>query len=177
MFYNEKGIENNTEMSNEAKTLVFDYLFNYFGCGKFKGNVITGACVRLAIRAYRNGQEVKFTEEPCIDNRAYYCEIYDVAFDREKLFTVTKNLYIDNLFRIVYGFDKIEAQVVGYSLDKLTGRSADFINNCPKELADFPVSEEIIVSEDEFRKFLSDHLDDFDISDNKKAQIPSVSFM
>lgn len=50
--------------TNEPKTIAYDYLFNYFGKDVFNGKVITGACVQLAIKVYKNEKEIKFIEEP-----------------------------------------------------------------------------------------------------------------
>lgn len=160
----------------EPKTIVYDYLFNYFGGDTFKDSVIMGASVAIAIRAYKEGKEVKFTKEPECYGK-YFCDIYSVSFDREKMFVVEKDLKVDNLFRLVYGFDKIEAEVVEYSLDCLSSLTDDIRNIIPEELRNLPCSEPMVVSKDEFMMFLKEHVDDFDISDNVNAQVPSVIFI
>lgn len=48
---------------NELKTIAYEYLFNYFGGDVFNGRIITGASIQLAIRAYKDGKEVKFKEK------------------------------------------------------------------------------------------------------------------
>ena len=161
----------------EPKTIAYDYLFNYFGGDKFKEKIITGACVQLAIWAYKEGKEVKFMEEPKPIKERYYCDIYKVSFDREKLFVMEKDLRMDNLFRIVYGWDRIEAEVVGYTLDYLDELPEEARRILPDELKDFPCSSLMEVTEDEFRDFVGRHLDDFDISDNINAQVPSIAFI
>lgn len=74
-------------MSNELKTIAYDYLFNYFGKDMFKDKIITGASIQLAIKAYKNGEEVKFKdkEEPKANNH-FYCDNFKVSFDIDKLY-------------------------------------------------------------------------------------------
>lgn len=161
------------------KTIAYDYLFNYFGGDTFKGKIITGACVTLAIRPFKDGKEVKFEEkiEPSTHGK-YLSEVFYVSFDRNKLFEVNRNLYADNLFRLVLGFDEIKSEIVGYGLDYYEGKSKDIFPDLDlKEFDDMPVSSVMAVTETEFRDFLSNHIDDFDMSDNQKAQVPSVSFI
>lgn len=50
------------------------------------------------------------------------------------------------------------------------------MDNLPEDFRNLPVSEPLIVSEDEFRTFLSAHADGFDIPDNKHTQVLSVRF-
>src|SRR5574344_1854122 len=92
---------------SKPMTIVYDYLFNYFGEDKFNEKIITGAAIELAINVYdNNDNEIKFTSEPVIITeygKKYLCEVYDVSIDRKKLFIINKNLYIDNIFRIVFG--------------------------------------------------------------------------
>lgn len=171
--------------STVSKTIVYDYLFNYFGGEKFKGKVICGACVQIAIRAYKNGEEVKFAEEPCANNR-FFNEIYNVSFDRNNLFIIQKNLQIDNLYRLIYGWDKIEAEIVGYTLEFLCGVAEDEFKKIlmekefkelPEEFKSLPCTESMEVTAEEFNGFLIKHIEDFDISDNINAQVPSVSYI
>lgn len=44
-------------------------------------------------------------------------------------------------------------------------------------MEDTPCSTQMEVSKEEFRSFLKNHTDDFDIRDNHNAQVPSVSFI
>ncbi len=63
----------------------------------------------------------------------------------------------------------------------VTGLTKDVMpelaDKLPTEFQSLPVSESIEVSEDVFKNFILNHLNDFDISDNKKAQCPSVGFI
>ena len=93
--------QNNVYDIKEPKTLAYDYLFNYFGKKTFKGKIILGASIQLGIRVYKNKQEVKFSEEPKYQNN-YLSDVYEVSFDREKMFRIEKNLGVETLLRIVY---------------------------------------------------------------------------
>lgn len=165
----------------KAKGIVcYEYLFNYFGRDTYKEKIITGASILLAIHVYKNGTEIKFEEhEELTANGRYFNEVFKVRFDRQKLFVVERNLHMDNLFRLVFGFDKIDYEVVGYSFDYLEGTSKECFPDLklPKEFENMPVSTSMEVNENEFKAFLSEHIDDFDISDNKSAQCPSVLWL
>lgn len=169
----------------QGKTIAYDYAFNYFGGDKYNGVIVQGASITLAIRCYKNGQEVKFDESlqtlPCVaaqntDIKHGLCEVFDVSIDRNSLFRVSRNLIIDNLFRQKYGYDKIEYDVVEYSLDVFKGPVKDTFPELgdilPEDMQDSPVCQSVKVSEDVFRQFISSHIEDFDIPDNKKAQCP-----
>lgn len=160
----------------KPKVIAYDYLFNYFGGDSFNGKVIRGACVELAIHAYKNNEEIRFESEPRAKNR-FYNEIFNIFFDTTEIFLIRKNIFIDNLFRIIYGWDSIEAEVVGYSLDYYCSLSESERNNLPDEVKELPCSTPMEVTEKEFKDFLTSHLNDFDISDNKPAQVPSIRFI
>lgn len=163
----------------ETKSIVYDYLFNYFGGDSYKGKIVLSASVHIAIRVYKNGEEIKFLEEPQYKNK-YLCDIYDVSFDREKLFVIHKNIPIDNAFRLAFGWNKIEAEVVGYDLGcvcPMPEEMRKIMKELPKELREMPCTEPVEISEEEFQQFLRERLDDFDISDNRIAQVPSVSYI
>lgn len=164
-------------MEKEYKTIVYDYMFNYFGGDSYKGKTIMGACVQLAIKAFKNGKEIKFAEEPKKCKNVYWCDNYKVSFDKDNLFIVEKDIIVDNLFRLRYGFDKIEAEVVGYTLDYLSSLPDSERKDLPKEFQNLPFTEPMEVSGEVFREFLREHIDDFDISDNRNAQVPSISFI
>jgi len=46
-----------------------------------------------------------------------------------------------------------------------------------KKEMDSSVTYQMDVSEGKFKYFLSNHINDFDIPDNKNAQVPSVAFI
>ena len=165
------------------KIIVYDYHFNYFGEDTHKEKIITGANISIAIHTLKNGKEIKF--ENGFDRQKlfivgrYFNEIFKVKFDRQKLFIVERNLRIDNLFKRVFGFDKIDYEIVGFSLDYLEGTSKECFPDLklPKEFENMPASSLMEVNENEFKAFLSEHIDDFDISDNKNAQCLSFGFI
>lgn len=170
-----------------GKTIVYNYLFNYFGRDKYKDKTICGASIDIAIIPVINGNEVKFSEE--IEPQAYeryLSEVFKVSFDKEKMFTVERNLPIDNLFRIHYEWEKINYEVVGYTLDYFDDEETKKIqkelkellgDKMPNEFLNAPCSVFMEVTEEDFKEFLRSHIDDFDILDNKNAQVPSVAFI
>ncbi len=160
------------------KTIVYDYLFNYFGKQKFKGEIITGGSINIAIRVYMNSKEVKFEKDVELSTHGNSLfDVFDVSVDRETVFKIKRNLYVDNLFRLVYGFDKIEADVIGYSLDVYEGLAKDLLSvDLPKDFENFPVSKPIEVSKDVFTQFILNNIDDFDIPDNHKAQCGGAEY-
>lgn len=176
------AIRKDKYMDKEMKTIAYEYLFNYFGGDKFENKIVTGASIQLAIRPYKNGNEVKFEDGKELSFKDFFLfQVFDVSFDKENVFNINRNIFIDNLFRIAYGFDKIKAEITGYSLDVATGLIKDVMpesaDKLPTELQSLPVSESLKVSEDVFKNFILNHLNDFDISDNQKAQCPSVGFI
>lgn len=158
---------------NELKTIAYDYLFNYFSKDTFKGKIITGASIQLAIKAYKDEKEVKFKEEPKAKNR-YYCDNFKVSFDTDKLYVVEKDIIVDNLYRIIYGWDKIDYKVIGFSLDYLDESPNEELKELLKGI---PCSAQMEVSKEEFEIFLKEHIEDFNIKDNINAQVPSISFI
>lgn len=183
-------MERNIKMElNKTKTVAYDYTFNYFGGDKYNGKIVTGASITLAIRCYKDDIEVKFDEaEPHIEFlnagkkvRKWLNSVFDISIDRKDVFKISRNLYVDNLFKLMCGYDIIKYDIVGYSLNVAVGLLNDtnpsLAQKLPKEFQDLPVCEPVEVTEGVFREFISSHIDDFDISDNKKAQCLSVSFI
>lgn len=174
---------------NKTKTVAYSYTFNYFGGDKYNGKIVAGASITLAIRCYKDGIEVKFDEvEPHIEFlnagkkvKKWLNSVFDVSIDRKDVFKISRNLYADNLFKLMCGYDKIEYDIVGYSLDVAVGLLNDtnpmLAKELPKEFQDLPVCEPVDVAESVFKDFISSRIDDFDISDNKIAQCVSVSFI
>ena len=184
--------------NKKTKIIAYDYMFNYFGGDTYDGKIVTGASITLAIRCYQEGTEVKFDEDNeqsvnlvkydpkrketvPTDDKKYLNEVFDVSFDRKDIFKIRRNLYIDNLFRLICGYDRIEYNVIGYSFDVAVGLLKDtdpsLAKDLPAEFQDLPVCEPVEVDESVFREFISSRIDDFDISDNKIAQCPSVRFL
>lgn len=165
--------------TGERYTIAYVYLFNYFGGDTFKDKVITGAGIDLAIRVYdENGNEIKFPKEKePRRNGKYLCDIFKISFDREKVFVIDRNVETDNFFRVAFGWNKIEAEVVGYSLDYESGWTEEQLKDMPEIMKIMPVSASMTVTEEEFRTFLMSHADAFDIKDNINAQVPAVTYI
>ena len=158
------------------KSIAYDYRFNYFGGKKFKGKKIVGACVLIAVRAYKNGIEVKFTEEP-VANGIYYSSIINVSVDRKQEYVVRKNIDIDNIFRTKYGWDKIETEVIGYTLDYEEVMPQDLEEKLKDEINGIMYCEPMEVTEEQFREFIRNNIDEFDIEDNINADGISVCYL
>lgn len=159
------------------KRIAYSYLFNYFGCDEYNGRTVNGSGITLNIRPYKNGREVLFEKDDEVStNGRYLSDVFNVSFDRQNQFIIKKNLQMDNLFRLVFGWERIEASVIEYELDVICGTVGDEKNDLPENFHNIPVSEPVVVSKEEYRKFLISHADDFDISDNRCAQVPSVMF-
>lgn len=167
-------------IEKEAKkgTLVYTYLFNYFGKNKFDKKTITGAAIDLAIKVIKDNEAIEFTEEINISGR-YLSDIYTVSYDREKCYQITENPQIKDLIKTGLKADNIEYSIVGYSLDYLSGfgLGEEIEKDLPIEIRNMPVSKPMEVTKDEFEKFLGANVDEFDISDNRHAQVPSYSII
>lgn len=164
----------------EAKkgTLTYTYLFNYFGKNKFDEKTITGAAIDLAIKVIKDNEVIEFTEEINISGR-YLSDIYTVSYDREKCYQITENPQIKEFIKIGLKADNIEYSIVGYSFDYLSGfgLGKEIEKDLPIEIRNMPVSKPMEVTKDEFEKFLGANVDEFDISDNRHAQVPSYSII
>ena len=62
-------------------------------------------------------------------------------------------------------------------MDYLSAMPEDVKESLPNELKDFPCSKSMEVTEEVFKRFLAEHKNDFDILDNKNAQVPAVAFI
>lgn len=145
----------------ENMRVCYDYLFNYFGDDEWNGKVVGGASVNLNIRPYKNEEEVLFEDGDEITTKGMFLsDVFRVHFDRENQFLIERVDSVDVLFRVMFSWEQIKAFPTEYYLYVRDGVELD------------PVA----VTEEEFRAFLSDHVDDFDILDNKNAQVPSVGF-
>ena len=168
-------LENNYN-EDKSKTIAYDYMFNYFGKDTFKDKIITGANIQIAIKAYKNGTEIKFKEEPKAKDY-FYCDNFKVSFDIDKLYNIKKDIFVDNLYRTIYDWDKIDYEVIGFTLNYLDQSPDNSYEMLPVELKNCPYSIPIEVSKEEFEGFLKKHIKDFDIRDNINAQVPSMSFI
>lgn len=151
------------------KAIAYNYMFNYFGGDTYDGKIIDGASIDLVIRPYRGNKELKFLDETdaCFKQEgSNYSDnlsnVFSVSFDRKDIFKVSRNITNYFLLTQLLNCERIDYEVVGYSLTYL---ESEYMS------ADMSVSEEV------FRQFIKEHLDDFDISDNVNAQCPAVSMI
>ncbi|MGF6990418.1 hypothetical protein M2150_001679 [Lachnospiraceae bacterium PM6-15] len=161
-------------MKNKKGALGYGYLFNYFGEGRYESKVVTGAGIEILYHVFdSNGTEIEFEEEIHLPELSGtdLSRICKVSYDEKNAYKITKNLYVDNLFRLLKGWKHITYEVVGYSIDVLIDNSSKILRNLPKSFKDLPHSEPIYVSEDEFKKFVLNNTG-FNISDNVNAQVP-----
>ncbi len=150
-----------SENKQEAKTFGFLYYFNYFGEAEYKNRRIVGASIAIVIRVYKDGKEVKFLEEPIIINSKYGFKVYlssvlKVSIDRDLAYRVTKKIDIETAFILKFGWDKIEFEINDFYFSFSDG-----------EVSEIPFQ----VEEGEFKSIISSDIEEFDISDNKSAQI------
>lgn len=160
----------------EPKTMVYEFLFHYSGDDTFEGNIILGASIRIAARVYKDGEEIKFIDEPECNNK-HLGDVFRVSVDRKNVFAVKKNGYIEKLFCECYGFERIEAEVIGYSFDQLYLFPENEGRPAPQYLEGVSCTNLMEISEDEFKEFISIHIDDFDIPENMNVQAPAVVFV
>ena len=147
--------------SRQKETIGYSYRFNYFGKDLYKGKTITGATINIVIRALENEKSINLGNEITCGNDKYLSDIYTISFHEVKLYAVDKNVCIDNLFRLVFGWDQIDYEIVGFGLDYLVSSNT------------LCYSTEMQVSKKEFETFIRSHIQDFDILDNQNAQVTS----
>ncbi|WP_373124617.1 hypothetical protein [Blautia producta] len=163
------------------KTIVYDYLFNYFGGDSYGGRIVTGATVSVAFYFIdRKGEVIGFEEnqEPRFEND-YLCNMLNVYYDREQCYKLTTTKALGELINKNTSIKSI-CLVCSYSLDcdmTNTPKYHELLQDMPSFIKQIPMSEPIPVTKKEFEDFLKSHVDDFDISDNKPAQVPSVGWI
>lgn len=164
------------ELSPQPKTYVANYIFNYFGGDKIDDKIIVGACIDIALRPYKNGKLIQFQSEKetyfslelpsrvfgVRKETIYFSDIVTVSYDREKCFLITLNTEIMKLMCEHFKWDTIKVEAINFQLDYAESEWMSAPWDCGKEV---------------FTKFIIDHADDFDISDNENAQCPSCSWL
>lgn len=163
------------------KRIAYDYLFNYFGGASYRNQTITGAAITINIRPYKDGKEVLLenNKEPHLGKLLLPDAIY-VSFHPETQFTITKNIIAEHLLCQGLRWDYITYQVIEYSFDipyVMTEKEKATMATMPDILKNLPAVMPTNVPEHDFRAFLKEHAADFDILDNKKAQVAGVSFL
>lgn len=160
--------------------IIHDYSFNYFGGDRYEGKTIGGASVNVLFECYdHDGKERLFTENDDISS------VLDVRFDRDKVYQIDVDPIRMKEISEKYGLKTVSFRPYEFYLYYLDGHISDDLEGMDEKrreniqsiigsLGDVPVQSPMQVSEDEFRKFLLDHADDFDIMDNRHAQTCSV---
>lgn len=164
------------EISEDApKTYIASYMFNYFGGDHIGDKKITGACVDVAFRPYKDKELVQFTKdaEPMVieevpsrvigtrKNVFTLSDVVNVSFDRNEIVKLTINSDIMKRFMAYYGWSMVEVSIHDYELDYEVANGLYESWYCGKET---------------FESFLKSHADDFDISDNRNADCPAYGW-
>lgn len=159
------------------KRIAYQYLFNYFGRESYRNQTITGAAIAINIRPYKDGREILFenNKEPCFD-KLFLPDAISVSFHPETQFTITENVIAEHALCEGFGWDYITYQVTGYFFDIPYVMTEEEKAMMPDIVKDLPAVIPIDVPEHDFRAFLKEHVTDFDILDNKKAQVAGVCF-
>lgn len=152
-------------------TVSYIYSFNYDGADTFNDEVINGANINIRLSAYIGNKEAKLSEELVTKDGYCLSDIVIVSFDREKQFVVKVNNEIYNSFARELGWTSFFVEEMGYGLCYESEWTEEELKTMPKGFGELPISKVMDVSEEEFRGFIADHLDDFDIPDNAKAQL------
>ena len=164
------------ELLDRPKTYVANYLYNYFGGDKIEDKVIIGAGIDVAIRPYKDGKLVQFRSEEetyfsletpsrLFGKRTetiYLTSMVSVSFERNNLYKIDVNESIMKLICEHFGWDTIKVEAVDFELDYMESELISVPWYCGKEM---------------FVKFITDHLDEFDIADNVHADCPAYSWL
>lgn len=175
----DKGSEENVlfqEPLDKPKTYVANYLYNYFGGDKVEDKVITGAAIDVAIRPYKAGKLIQFRSEDetyfSIEvpsrlygkriEKIYLTSMVTVSFERKNIYKIVVDESIKEIICEHFGWDTIKVEAVDFSLDYSESEWLSVPWYCGKKV---------------FEKFITDHLDEFDIADNVQAQCPAYSWL
>lgn len=164
------------EPLDKPKTYVANYLFNYFGGDKIEDKIITGAGIDVAIRPYKRGRLVQFRSEKetyfSLDTSSrlfekrtetiYLTDMVSISFERKNLYKIDIDESIMKLICEHFGWDTIKVEAVNFELDYAESEWVSAPWYCGKET---------------FNKFITSHLDEFNIADNIPAQCPGYSWL
>lgn len=92
----------------------------------------------------------------------YLTDMISVSFERKNLYKIDVNESIMKLICEHFGWDTIKVEAVGFELDYSESEWMSVPWYCGKEV---------------FVKFITEHLDEFDITDNVHAQCPGYSWL
>lgn len=159
------------------KTYCACYMFNYFGGEKVGDKMIDGAGIYVAFRPYKDGKLIQFRSEketyfsetitsrligPGRKKNIYFSDAVEVSYDRENCYQIDVNQELVKIICDHFGWDRLSIEVESVCL-YYTARKY--------------ISEEFQCGNDVFERFLKEHQDDFDISDNRSAQCPGYCWV
>ena len=160
------------------RDIVYTYLLNYNGEKQYDEKNVSAAFIDIAIKLYKDGKEIPFkdSDKDIKYGECYLSDVYQVFFNRKKIFGIKKNPQKFDLFRLIYDADDIKAEVVGYGLDVMKEMPQEISNALPDTLKTFPYAEAVFVSKDEFEKFIMCDVDGFATKDNEKAEVITYAY-
>lgn len=165
-----------SEINETPKTYTASYLFNYFGGDHVGDKLITGVGFDVAFRPYKDNKLVQFRSEKetyfYIEEKSrligirstavYITDAVKVSFDRDKLVKLTRN---EDMIRIIcdhFGWNRLDIEIVGYELDYAETKWMSAPWYCGKDIC---------------IKFMEEHKDDLDNTDNRSAQCPAYGWL
>lgn len=165
-----------SEINETPKTYTASYLFNYFGGDHVGDKLITGVGFDVAFRPYKDNKLVQFRSEKetyfYVEKKSrligvrrtavYITDAVKVSFDRDELVKLTRN---EDLIRIIcdhFGWNRLDIEIVGYELDYAETKWMSAPWYCGKDIC---------------IKFMEEHKDDLDNTDNRSAQCPAYGWL
>jgi hypothetical protein len=145
------------------KSISYLYSYNYFGKDKYNGKIINGSGLDILFKIYKGTTFVNVTKDKSYHG-FYICDVLKVSFDKKHLHILNRDSIMYIYFCDYFKADKIDFEIVGYNLSYVENEN-DFM------------SYEMEVSEYDYKCFLMNHLDDFDIPDNRSAQVLAYSIV
>lgn len=159
-------------MEEQVGNIVFGYWFVWDGLSTYKGNKVDGAGVDVAVHVYKDGSEVLLDDEPLPYTDIYFSDIFDVSYHPEKGVLLEKNANIAELFQILWGYDDIRAEIVGYHLDSHRPLPEEMIRDyIPAEYRYETSSQCEEVEADEFLAFMLKNADGHCLQKGVEARV------
>lgn len=150
--------------------ILYDRSFNAYPEFEYKGRVVVGACVGLLFKFYKNGEEVFFEE----GSECSVCHNVICSFDKdaENCCQLWLKPYL-----VESWFDEMTYEVSEWELMVYAGSTRDLFPDFPEAYGDYPVSESMWVSQEEFVQVLREHWESFDNTDNLSAECLSMGYV
>lgn len=149
-----------TNLNPRKYRVSYDRVFLAHPPFEYKGDLITGASLDLTFKCFKDGKEILFGEnEGTREEGAFHCSVnkdHGFAIEHKS----TEESY----------YDFITCEATHFFLDYYEGRSGEVLPGCPEAFADYPVSGAKPTTKEEFIKIIQGHWENFDNSDNRRAQ-------